>query len=170
VRNLELKIISELLKNSRRSDRELGKIVGVSQPTVSRTMKRLKGEGIIREETIIPDFSKLGIELLAITFGIWSTERITAFSEKERIEKAKKFISEHPNVIYASSGRGIGKERMIISIHKDYADYNEFMKNARTEWANLVELESFVISLKSDVAPFPFSLKNLGTYIEKINQ
>jgi DNA-binding Lrp family transcriptional regulator len=170
MKDIELRLISELMKNSRRSDRELAKALGISQPTVSRVIKRLKEEGVIKEETIIADFSKLGIELLAVTFGVWSPEKIKAIPEKERIEKAKKFISEHPNVIFASSGRGLGKERMIITIHRDYADYGEFMKHARTEWAGLVELESFIISLKSDVAPFPFSLKNLGTYVEKINR
>jgi DNA-binding Lrp family transcriptional regulator len=36
-----LKLIAELMKNSRRSDRELAKAVGVSQPTVTRTIKKL---------------------------------------------------------------------------------------------------------------------------------
>jgi len=170
MKDVELKLISELMKKSRRSDRELSKTLGISQPTVSRVIKRLKEEGVIKEETIIADFSKLGIELIAVTFGVWSPEKIKTIPERERIEKAKKFISEHPNVIFASSGRGLGKERMIITVHKDYADYNEFMKHARTEWAGLVELESFIISLKSDVAPFPFSLKSLGTYVEKMNR
>lgn len=54
------------MKNSKRSDRELSKIVRVSQPTITRT--RLEREGYIKEYTIIPDFAKLGFELLAITF------------------------------------------------------------------------------------------------------
>lgn len=44
MKDVELKLISELLKNSRRSDRELAKTLGVSQPTVSRTLKRLEKE------------------------------------------------------------------------------------------------------------------------------
>ena len=54
----ELKVIIELLKNSRRSDRELSKAIGVSQPTVSRTIDKLKKQGYIKEFTIIPDFKK----------------------------------------------------------------------------------------------------------------
>jgi hypothetical protein len=36
VKDVELKLIYELIKNSRRSDRELARVLKVSQPTVSR--------------------------------------------------------------------------------------------------------------------------------------
>jgi DNA-binding Lrp family transcriptional regulator len=170
MKDLELKLISELFKNSDRSDRELAKVLGVSQPTVSRTRVRLNKEGVIREHTIIPDFGKLGIELVAITFGVWSPAKIKEYSENERVEKAKKFLSEHPNVIFASSGQGIGKGRMMISVHKNYSDYSQFISHARTEWAGLVDLESFIISTKGDVAPLPLSFSNLGKYLERTNR
>jgi DNA-binding Lrp family transcriptional regulator len=165
----ELKLVSELFKNSDRSDRELAKALGTSQPTISRMLKRLKEEGITKEHTIIADFRKLGMELMAITFGAWSPEKIKEYSEGERVEKAKRFLSEHPNVIFASSGQGLGKGRVVITLHKNYTEYNEFMKRAKKEWAGLVKLESFIISLEADVAPFPFSFKNLGKYIEKMS-
>jgi hypothetical protein len=44
MKNIELKLISELMKNSRRSDRELAKAIGVSQPTVSRLIKKLENQ------------------------------------------------------------------------------------------------------------------------------
>jgi DNA-binding Lrp family transcriptional regulator len=69
VRGVELKLVSELMKNSRRSDRELAKAVGVSEPTIGRLIKKLEKEGIIQEYTMIPDFAKLGYELMAITLA-----------------------------------------------------------------------------------------------------
>ena len=42
LRDFELKIVSELMKNSRRSDRELPKAVGLSQPSVSRIIRKLE--------------------------------------------------------------------------------------------------------------------------------
>jgi DNA-binding Lrp family transcriptional regulator len=163
----ELKLVSELFKNSDRSDRELAKALGTSQPTVSRMLKKLKQEGVIREHAVIADFRKLGIELMAITFGAWSPEKIKEYSEAERVEKAKRFLSEHPNVIFASSGQGLGKGRVVITLHKNYSEYSEFMKQAKSEWADLVKLESFIISLGTDVAPFPFSFRNLGKYVRE---
>ena len=167
MKNLDLKLVSELFMNSDRSDRELAKVLGVSQPTVSRMRNKLKQEGIIKEHTIIADFAKLGIEIMAITFGVWSPSRIKEYSEKERVEKAKSFLSEHPNVIFASSGQGLGRGRVMISLHKNYSDYSKFMGEAKIEWAGLVDLESFIISLKGDTTVFPLSFRNLGKYIEK---
>jgi DNA-binding Lrp family transcriptional regulator len=68
MKDVELRLISELLRNSRRSHRELSTAVGVSQPTVSRVLRNLEKGGFIRNYTILPDFGKLGYSLLAITF------------------------------------------------------------------------------------------------------
>jgi len=42
VKDVELKLVSELIKNSRRSDRELARVLGLSQPTVGRMIKKLE--------------------------------------------------------------------------------------------------------------------------------
>ena len=63
-----LKLVSEMLKNSKKSDRELAGILGVSQPTVSRTRARIEKE-YIKTYTIIPDFEKLGYQIMAFTFA-----------------------------------------------------------------------------------------------------
>ena len=68
MKELERRLIAELIRNSRRSDRELAKAVGCSQPTVSRMIKRLEKEGYIKEYTMIPDFHRLGYEIMALTF------------------------------------------------------------------------------------------------------
>jgi DNA-binding Lrp family transcriptional regulator len=167
LKDLELKLVSELFKNSDRSDRELAKVLGVSQPTISRMRNKLKEEGVVKEHTIIADFSKLGLELMAITLGVWSPTKIKEHSEEERVEKARRFLSEHPNVIFASSGQGLGRGRVMISLHKNYSDYSKFIGQAKSEWADLVDLESFIISLKGDIAPLPLSFRNLGKYVEK---
>jgi DNA-binding Lrp family transcriptional regulator len=168
LKDVELRLISELMKNSRRSDRELAGVVGVSQPTVSRMIKRLAKDRILTDYTALPDFGKLGIEILAFTFGVWSPEKIKDYSEDERVEKAKKFITKHPSVIFASSGLGLGMGRMIVTAHKNYADYVAFMREARNEWAGLLlRLESFIISLETDSVIAPWSFKNVMEYIRK---
>ena len=48
IKEIELKVLSELMKNSSRSDRELAKAIGSSQPTVSRTRKKI-GEARIHQ-------------------------------------------------------------------------------------------------------------------------
>ncbi|NIO38282.1 winged helix-turn-helix transcriptional regulator, partial [Candidatus Bathyarchaeota archaeon] len=51
-KELPHQLLRELLKNSKRSDRELAKILGVSQPTVTRTRNRLEKNGMIQDYTI----------------------------------------------------------------------------------------------------------------------
>ena len=43
-----MRVLLEYLKDSKRSDREIAKIVGVSQPTITRMRQRLVKEGAIR--------------------------------------------------------------------------------------------------------------------------
>jgi Lrp/AsnC family leucine-responsive transcriptional regulator len=61
MREIEWKVLSELMKNAKISDRELAKKIGSSQPTVTRARRKLEKEGYIREYTVIPNFRKLGI-------------------------------------------------------------------------------------------------------------
>ena len=87
-----MKILMELLKDSKRSDREIAKIMGVSQPTISRMRERLTDEGIIQEFTVIPDFVKVGFQIMAVS----------SFKLKiaKDIEGLKKLMMKRPNVIF----------------------------------------------------------------------
>jgi len=60
-------LLLEFLKDSKRSDREITKVLNVSQPTITRMRQRLVKDGAIKEFTVIPDFVKLGYEIMAIT-------------------------------------------------------------------------------------------------------
>ena len=157
----ETKLLAELLKNSKKSDREIGKILGVSQPTVSRTRSKLEKDGVIQEYTIIPDFSKLGFELMAITTGRFKVPRT-----KETMEKATAYMKKFPNILLSSRAQGMRKDAVIISLHENFTDYENFVVTLKSDWANIVEdMESILISLKGFVAK-PFSLKYLA---ERIN-
>jgi len=79
----EFKIIRELVKGARRSDRELAKAVGVSQPTVSRFIKKLENQGLVKEYTIIPELRKMGYELLVFTFLSFAEDRPELFKKQE---------------------------------------------------------------------------------------
>jgi DNA-binding Lrp family transcriptional regulator len=68
-KDIQLRLISELMKNSRRSDRELARALKVSQPTVTRVRTRLEKEGIVKEYTMIPDFAKLGYQIRGVSFA-----------------------------------------------------------------------------------------------------
>lgn len=158
-----LRLICELIRNSRRSDRELAKVIGVSQPTVSRNRERLEKEGVI-EYTSVPNLGKLGFEIMAITFGNW---KLAQYPDT-RVSAAKDFAQRHPNLIFLSSGRGLNSDRVAITVHKDYSDYTKFMSEIRSDWGEFMEVTgSFLISLSSDDPLRNITFKYLADCLEK---
>ena len=64
---IDKKILSELLKDSKRSYRELAKAIGVSTATVISHVQRLEQSGVITDYTVMIDFERIGFELTAVT-------------------------------------------------------------------------------------------------------
>jgi DNA-binding Lrp family transcriptional regulator len=163
LKDVELKLLSELIKNSRKSDRELAKSIGVSQPTASRIRTRLEKEGVI-EYSGVPDLGKLGFEIIAITFGNWKHERYPDTKAPE----AQDFIEKHPNIIFVSTGRGLGSDRVAVSVHKSYSDYTEYMQEVKADWAEFMTITgSFLISLGTDNVLRPISFRYLADFFGK---
>ncbi len=138
------------MKNSHRSDRELAKAIGVSQPTVSRMIRNLEKEGVIKEYTIIPDFAKLGYELMSTVFI--RTHEITP----EERDKTRTVIAEDigKNVfpdLLMERGLGLGFEGMIITLHRNYSDYMKQIEYTKTRpFVQPDHVESFLVNLKSE--------------------
>lgn len=153
------KLLFELLKDSKRSDRELAKVLGVSQATVSRMRNTLVKDGLIREFTIIPDLVKMGFEILAISV-------FKSIRTKEIREKAMEWTMAKPNMIFAARADGMGKNAVVISIHKDYTDYSNFLNDIMFEGKDIIEdHDALLISLRGFIAK-PFSLR----YIAELNE
>ena len=143
-KDLPQRLLRELLKNSKRSDRDLAKILKVSQPTITRARHRLEKNGMIKDYTIIPDFKKMGFEILALNF----VKIRSNFLSSETDEKARKFVTKFPNSIFASRGEGLGMTGVSISFYKNYSEYHQSLNQLRIDWKDLIEdVQSFMISL-----------------------
>lgn len=81
IKENDLKILFELIRGARRSDRDIAKVIGVSQPTVTRGRTNLEKEGLVKEYTIIPDLTKMGYELLVFTFLSFAEDRPDLFAK-----------------------------------------------------------------------------------------
>lgn len=163
MKNTDLKLIRELIRNSRKSDRELARLLGVSQPTVSRNRERLERDGFI-EYMGVPNLQKLGIEIIAITFGNWKHQQYP----DTRAPEARDFAKKHPNLIFLSSGRGLNSDRVVVSVHADYSDYVKLMQEIKSDWGRFMDVTgSFLISMSSDDPLRPITFKYLADYLEK---
>lgn len=156
-----IRLLKEMLRNSKRSDRELAKILGVSQPTVSRTRAKVEKE-YIKTYTVIPDFEKLGYQILAFTFT-----KMGSYPSAEEVvkiaQRAIEWTNKHPNVIFAADGEGLGKDVVMISFHKDYSRYSDFMRSYAMDWGEIIDdFNSFLVSLGSGFKLKPLDLKYLA--------
>ena len=152
-----MKVLLEYLKDSKRSDKEIAKIVGVSQPTITRIRQRLVKEGVIKEFTVIPDFVKMGYEIMAINCA-----KVSFGVAKEFGDNFKKWVEKFPNVIFFSEAQGMGKNRVMISLHKSYTDYSNFMAENLSQWGDHIEdYDTMIISLAGRIVK-PLSLAYLA--------
>jgi DNA-binding Lrp family transcriptional regulator len=148
-------LLFELIKNSKRSDRDLAKTLGISQPTVTRLRKTLEKEAI-HQYTVIPNLAYLGFEIVAFTFA----------RSKELIhplwDKGKTWSASQPNIVYLTTGQGMGQDALMVSVHKDYGDFVRFYQTFRREWTPVLQdFSTFLISIKSSIQMKPFSFNYL---------
>jgi len=109
MKDVEMRLIAELVKNSHRSDRELAKTLRASQPTVTRARRRLEKEGYLREYTIIPDFNKVGFHLAAFILVKMKTNLSAEEVEKARQISMKDMIEKAPDeIVLFERGMGAG--------------------------------------------------------------
>jgi DNA-binding Lrp family transcriptional regulator len=151
MKELARKLLSELLKNSRRSDRELAKAIGTSQPTTTRLRNKLEKEGYIKEYTILPNFNKIGYTIMAMNF--------IKLDPKVTDREIEGFRHAHPDtmgkdpfgIVLIHRGIGLGYDSVIVSFHQNYASYETFRKHVKhTMGASITEMNTFLISLEED--------------------
>lgn len=150
MKHMDLKLMCELLQNCRRSDRELAKKIGVSQTTVTRIRRDLERDGLIREYTVVPDFEKLGYELLTFSFLKYSMPLSDVEYEKLKMKGQDLAETSSSSTIIMANGIGQGSDRIIVAFHKDYstfAAFKERMKNLGGPHVKYVD--SFIVSLKN---------------------
>jgi len=162
LKTIDYKLLSELMKDSRRSDRQLAKVLGTSQPTVSRRRVNLE-KSFIEGYTAIPKWEKIGFELVAFNFVKHKIKFAKPEERKEAFRKVEEWMMKQPNVILAISGKGMGWDGIFVSFHKSYSDFAEFMRTHDNEFSELlIESQSFISDINPTTIRKPFHLKYLA--------
>jgi len=171
LKDVEWKLICELMKNSRRSDRDLAKAIRSSQPTITRMRNRLEKEGHIREYTMIPDFRKLGFENLAITF-VKFTRELTSETITNIRKAGRKLESQTPTpTILIMRGMGLGYDGVVISLHKNYASFMELARMTKQlPFVDISRVESFLVNLADENPYRHLILSAFANYISKLKE
>ncbi len=159
---IDYNLLFELMKDSHRSDRQLAKALGVSQPTVTRRRAMLE-KNYIEGYTIIPKFGQIGFEIAAFTFLKSKLKQKTGKEKDEALKKMKEWYIKQPNVVLVQDGRGMGWDAVCISLHQSFSDFAAFIRaqdSELSEW--IIESQTFHVDLKPEIAIKPFHLKYLA--------
>ena len=162
LKDIDFKILAELMKNSKMSDRKLAKILGVSQPTVTRRRARIERD-LIDGYTAIPKWAKLGYEILAFTFV--KTKQALGLKDKYTAahERGTKWLMNHANVIMSGGCRGMSVNGFMISVHKSYSDFDSFMAKHKRELGDtFTDVQTVLVNLGGNQILKPLHFKYLA--------
>ena len=116
--DIDRKLLRELLKDSKRSYRELAKAIGVSAATVINHVQRLESAGVIKDYTVRLDHERLGYELTVIT-------EITV--SKGKLLETEEEIAKISNACAVYDVTGL-TDAMVVAKFKSRSDLSEFTK------------------------------------------
>jgi len=131
-------VFLELIKNSKKSDRDIAKKLKISQPTVTRIRKKLE-KNTIKMYTTIPVLPEIGINLISFNFA-------RCDNPKMDVETClKQIVKTNPQVLFITSGEGMGKTCLIVALHTDYRNYVNFLTTTRAQCKGIkAHFDSFV--------------------------
>ena len=74
------------------------------------------------------------------------------------------FDKDNPNVVFAATGEGIGMDYSVLSFHKNYLDFSNFIDNLKAQLADILnDVQSFLMATNEQRTLKSLSLK----YLEK---
>ena len=113
-----LRVLEQLLRDSRQSFREVARKIGISSGTVANRVKELEEDGVIKRYTTQLDYEKLGYELTAITEIIVSEGMMIEVGNE--ISKIKETIG-----VYNVTG---DSDILVIAKFRSRQDLSDFTK------------------------------------------
>lgn len=115
---IDYKIISLLVKDARIPAQEIANLTGKHLTTITRRLKTLEQEGIIKGYTAVVDYETLGLELTVVT-------QLTL--SRGKLFEAEKEIAKLPGIcaVYDVTG---GIDAMVIAKFKNRKEISEFAK------------------------------------------
>ena len=118
VDNLDKCILAELLKNSKRSYRQLAGKLGIAPGTVLKRIKDMESKGIIKGYSIMIDQEKLSSQIIAL---------IEIISSGGKLEEMGKKLSKLQNIygVYETTG---SPDAIIIGKFRDTDELGKFAR------------------------------------------
>ena len=86
---------------------------------------------------------------------------------KDSVENGGLVSLSKPNVVFAAECDGMGMGGVVVSLHRSYSDYVDFVRELRLEGGDGLNLaDSLIISLEGSVIK-PFNLGDLAKTLQE---
>jgi DNA-binding Lrp family transcriptional regulator len=173
LKDIERRMLSELIRNSRRSDRELAKAIGTSQPTATRIRNKLEKEGYVKEYTTVPNLNKIGYSIMALTFVKLDVKHTLTPPEVNDFRKMHyEVLKDNPNALmFIKRGMGLGYDAVVITLHEDYSSCDKFRTFIRQNMTErITDIDTFLVNLEEEQNSMPFSFNLLASQILTLQQ
>jgi DNA-binding Lrp family transcriptional regulator len=127
------KIVTTLIKDSRTPYREIADELGVTESTVRKRVKKLVEDKIIERFTLSLNPEKSGRSIIAY---------VTAYPQNQREREVEEIVKTLPEVVeaYAMSGKCGVNMKVVV---KDLQSLNKFLEKMQTE-PSITALESCI--------------------------
>ena len=148
---VDLKLLSELNKNSTTSLFDLGEKLGITYETVSARIKRLKDSGVIIKFTAKINLMALGYDVYLILLELRNIS-------KEREAALKTYINSQKNIRYSF----LSASKPIVFIYlavKKSEELNTFLLSIKNKFSDIIVNQKYLLSteqLKYDLFPEGF--------------
>ena len=127
------KIVTTLIKDSRTPYREIADELGVTESTVRKRVKKLVEDKIIERFTLSLNPEKSGRSIIAY---------VTAYPQNQREREVEEIVKQLPEVVEAYSMSGKCGVNMKVVV-KDLQSLNKFLEKMQTE-PSITALESCI--------------------------
>jgi Lrp/AsnC family transcriptional regulator, leucine-responsive regulatory protein len=124
------KLLVALSQNSRASQAQLGKAVGISKSAVPYRIKRLEKAGVIRRFLTIVNFSAIGLTTYNVFFKLRAS--------KEREDNVFQYFDQHPHVIWSCRFLGMWDFHVEI-VAQDFAHFNGILSGMLEELGDALD-------------------------------
>ncbi|MDE1763764.1 MAG: Lrp/AsnC family transcriptional regulator [Thaumarchaeota archaeon] len=116
--DLDRRILEELLKNSKRSYRQLADYLQVAPGTILKRIKDMESGGIIKSYSIVVDQGKISSQIIAL---------VEIISSGGKLEEMGKKLSKLPNIygVYETTG---SPDAIIIGKFRDTDELGKFAR------------------------------------------
>jgi DNA-binding Lrp family transcriptional regulator len=166
LKNVQKRVLFEMLSNSRRSDRELAKALKISQPTVTRVRRWLETNGFILQYTLIPDFAKIGFELVVFTFFKVLVD-VPGEGRDHIMQNVMNSLANTPNGIAVLHGEGMGCDGVLVSYHENFSDFATFIRELKMNNGSIGVVGSFIAAPEGQEGLTATTFKHLKEYMDE---